>query len=205
MNRTKPRTQPVIQALVIGGSAGAVSALLQLLPVLPADFPLAVMVVIHLPPEDNGALAGFLNSQCQMRVKEAEDKEPVVPGVVCLAPAGYHLLVEPDFHLSLSQDDPVLFSRPSIDVLFESAADAYGSSLAAVILTGASADGAQGLHAVHRAGGRTFVQEPSTAAAPIMPQAALDACPDAQSLPLSQLAGVLSSLARAAEPHVPNS
>ncbi|WP_395738545.1 chemotaxis protein CheB [Prosthecobacter sp.] len=195
---TPPETsmQTGIQALVIGGSAGAVSALLKLLPVLPAEFPLAVMVVVHLPPDDNGALAGFLASQCQMSVKEAEDKEPATPGMIRLAPAGYHLLVEPDFQLALSQDDPVLFSRPSIDVLFESAADAYGSSLAAVVLTGASADGARGLQAVHRAGGRTFVQDPATASAPIMPQAALDACPEAQSLPLGQLAAVLWALAR---------
>ncbi len=190
-------------ALVIGGSAGAVGALLQLLPALPGDYPLPVLVVIHLPPDDRGTLAGLLNSQCQITVREAEDKEPITPGVAFLAPASYHLLVEPDFCLSLSQDEPVYFSRPSIDVLFESAADAYGSALTGVILTGASPDGAHGLQAVHRAGGRTFVQEPATAVAATMPEAALQACPAARALPLDQLAQALCALLLPTEVPVP--
>ncbi len=173
----EPMTSTRTQALVIGGSAGAVGPL------------------IHLPPDDKGALTGLLNGQCQVVVQEAEDKEPLRPGVVFLAPANYHLLVEPDFHLSLSQDDPVFFSRPSIDVLFESAADAYGSALAGVILSGASQDGAHGLQAVHRAGGRTFVQAPATAQATTMPLAALAACPEARALPLNELAKALCALA----------
>ncbi|WP_395744699.1 chemotaxis protein CheB [Prosthecobacter sp.] len=199
--QTQTQTQTQTQALVIGGSAGSVGALLQLLPSLPGGCPLPVLIVVHLPPEDNGGLAGLLDSQCQITVKEAEDKEPVRPGVACLAPADYHLLVEPDLSLSLSQDDPVYFSRPSIDVLFESAADAYGGGVAGVILTGASADGARGLRAIHRAGGRTFVQDPATAEAPIMPQAALQACPEACALPLEQLAQELRALVRPAELH----
>ncbi len=199
MNESKKRSH--IQALVIGGSAGAVGALMQLLPGLPGGFPLPVFIVIHLPPDDKGTLAGLLNSQCQMIVQEAEDKEPIRPGVISLAPANYHLLVERDFSFSLSQDDPVFYSRPSIDVLFESAADAYGSALAGVILTGASADGARGLQAVHRAGGRTFVQDPATAEVPTMPQAALAACPQAHVLPLSQLARTLCALALPTELH----
>ncbi|MDI1313650.1 chemotaxis protein CheB [Prosthecobacter sp.] len=194
-----PETRTSMQALVIGGSAGAVGALLKLLPWLPGGYPLPVLIVIHLPPDDRGTLAGLLNSQCQVTVKEAEDKEPICPGVAYVAPANYHLLVEPDFSFSLSQDEPLFFSRPSIDVLFESAADAYGSGLSGVILTGASQDGAHGLLAVHSAGGRTFVQEPATAEVSTMPLAALSACPEACALPLNQLAEELRALARATE------
>jgi two-component system chemotaxis response regulator CheB len=190
------QSSPNIQALVIGGSAGAVGALMRLLPGLPGSFPLPVLLVLHLPPDDKGSLVALLHSQCQVTVKEAEDKEPASPGVVCVAPANYHLLVEPDFTLSLSQDDPVFFSRPSIDVLFESAADAYGSALGAVILTGASPDGAAGLKAVHAAGGRTWVQDPATAGAPVMPLAALAACPEARVLNLGELAQELLALAQ---------
>lgn len=194
-----PETRMNRQALVIGGSAGAVGALLKLLPGLPGNYPLPVLIVIHLPPDDSGTLAGLLNSQCQVTVKEAEDKEPILPGVAYMAPANYHLLAEPDFTFSLSQDEPLFFSRPSIDVLFESAADAYGSALTGVILTGASQDGANGLLSVQRAGGRTFVQEPATAEAPTMPRAALSACPEACTLPLNQLAEELRALARPTE------
>lgn len=200
----EPGTSTEIQALVIGGSAGSVSALLQLLPALPGGFPLPVLIVIHLPVDEDGALAGLLDLQCRLPVKEAEDKEALRPGVVFLAPAGYHLLVEPDFSLSLSDDEPVFFSRPSIDVLFESAADAYGSALAGVILTGGSQDGAQGLQAVHRAGGLTFVQSPGSAEAAAMPLAALAACPLARALPLPELAQALCALGRSApEPQAP--
>lgn len=188
-----PQASRKIQALVIGGSAGAVGALLEILPSLPRDCPLAVMVVVHLPPDCDSILASLLNSRCHIPVKEAEDKEPVSPGMIYLAPPNYHLLVEPDFRLSLSQDEPVLYSRPAIDVLFESAADAYGDSLAGLILTGASSDGACGLRAVHEAGGLAFVQSPASSEATAMPQAALDACPKARMLDLPQLAVALQT------------
>ena len=185
------KSQPAsekIKALVIGGSAGAVGALLAILPALPRDCPIAVLIVVHIPPDSNNTLANLLHARCQIPVKEAEDKEPICPGMAYLAPPNYHLQVEPDFHLSLSQDEPVHYSRPSIDVLFETAADAYGDSLAGVILTGASRDGARGLLAVSNAGGLIFVQTPASAEAPTMPQAALDACPAAQTRDLSGLA-----------------
>lgn len=192
---TNSSSMSPLQALVIGGSAGAVGALLKLLPGLRGSFPMPVLVVVHLPPDDKGGLAELLNHQCQITVKEAEDKEPLRAGTAYLAPADYHLLVEPDFQLSLSQDDPVFYSRPSIDVLFESAADAYGSLLTGVVLTGASQDGARGLQAVHREGGRTLVQDPATAEADTMPRAALAACPQARALPLPELAEALRALA----------
>ncbi|HET6410220.1 MAG TPA: chemotaxis protein CheB [Chthoniobacteraceae bacterium] len=180
-----------IQAIVIGASAGAVDALLQILPQLPDDYSLTVLIVVHLPPDSESTLVPLLASRCRINVKEAEDKEPIQPGTVYLAPPNYHLLVEPELILSLSSEEPVLFSRPSIDVLFESAAEAYGDSLAGIVLTGGNADGAQGLMTVESAGGLTFVQTPGTAAFSEMPQAALDACPNARSLSLQDLATVL--------------
>ncbi len=184
-------THRQFRALVIGGSAGALGAMLRFLPLLPRRFPLPVMIVVHLPPDGESLLAPLLNSRCQLSVKEAEDKEPILPGVVYIAPPNYHLLVEPDFVLSLSQDECVLYSRPSIDVLFESAADAYGDALAGIILTGASSDGAAGLKALVDAGGRAYVQDPATAEASAMPEAALDACPTAQIVDPSQIAALL--------------
>ncbi|MBN8849606.1 MAG: chemotaxis protein CheB, partial [Sphingomonas sp.] len=142
-----------IEAVAIGASAGAVEALSAILPRLPADYPLPVLVVVHVPADRRSVLATLFQSKCRIAVREAEDKEPVVPGTVYFAPPDYHLQVEADRTLSLSADDPVLYSRPSIDVLFESAADAYGAALAGVVLTGANQDGARGLAAVAEAGG----------------------------------------------------
>lgn len=180
-----------VRAVVIGASAGAVDALLQILPPLPQEFPLALLMVVHLPPESDSTLALLLAGRCAIAVKEAEDKEPIRPGVAYLAPPNYHLLVEPDLLLSLSSEEPVLYSRPSIDVLFESAADAFGNSLAGVVLTGANSDGARGLRAVVDAGGIALVQEPAGAEASPMPLAALEACPAARALSLRELAAVL--------------
>ena len=132
------------EAVVIGASAGALEALSSLLPALPSDYRLPILIVVHLPPDKTSLLAELLRARCAIRVREAEDKEPIEPGVVYFAPPDYHLLVEQDRRLSLSDDEPVLFSRPSIDVLFESAADAYGGGLIGVVLTGANSDGANG-------------------------------------------------------------
>lgn len=180
-----------IEAVVIGGSAGAVHALLEILPDLPADYTRPLLLVVHLPPRSESNLAALLADRCRLAVKEAEDKEPIEPGTVYLAPPNYHLLVEPDRRLSLSSDEPVLYSRPSIDVLFESAADAYGDTLAGLILTGANADGANGLRAVAAAGGLAMVQSPANAEASAMPQAALDRCPAALILNLSEISAFL--------------
>ncbi|KAK0350625.1 hypothetical protein LTR94_028280, partial [Friedmanniomyces endolithicus] len=141
------------RAVVIGASAGAVQALLKILPALPAEFPAPVLVAVHVPADRDNVLAPLLQSRCRVRVKEAEDKETARPGVVYFAPSNYHLLVESNGDLALSSDEAVNYSRPSIDVLFESAADAYGAGLTGVILTGANEDGAAGLSAVAAAGG----------------------------------------------------
>ena len=143
--------------------------------ILPADFPLPILVVEHLHVSDDGAFARHLAHACRMPVEEACDKWPARPGHVYTAPANYHLLVEQDGTLSLSVDERVNWSRPSIDVLFDSAARAWGRELIAVILSGASADGARGLSIVRGAGGRTIAQDPNDAESPLMPQSAIDA------------------------------
>ena len=160
-------------AVVIGASAGGVHALQALLGALDADFPPAVLVVLHLPPGRESLMAELLGAACALPVAEALDKQPVRGGTVTLAPPDYHLLVEPEHCLALSVDDPVLFSRPAIDPLFESAAAAYGPRLLALLLTGASTDGSAGLAAVRRRGGQAWVQDPASASAATMPAAAL--------------------------------
>ena len=179
------------EAVVIGASAGALEVLSNLLPGLPADYRLPILIVVHLPPDKTSLLAELLRARCAIRVREAEDKEPIEPGVAYFAPSDYHLLVEQDKRLSLSDDEPVLFSRPSIDVLFESAADAYGGGLIGVVLTGANSDGAKGLKAVVEAGGVAVVQSPGSAYAVAMPEAAIATCPDARVLPVNEIAAYL--------------
>ena len=187
-------TDVPLKAVVIGASAGAVQALLAVLPALPPSFSLPVLVVVHVPPDRDNVLAPLLQAKCRLPVKEAEDKEPIVGGVVYFAPPDYHLLVETDGCVALSTDDPVNYSRPSIDVLFESAADAYGAGVIGVVLSGANHDGAAGLRAVLDAGGSAIVQDPAEAFATAMPDAALEACPSATIMNLDVLASFLSSL-----------
>jgi two-component system chemotaxis response regulator CheB len=164
----------VIHAIVIGGSAGSVPVLLDVLPALPAALVTPVIVVVHLPPEPS-RLARLLALACKRSVYEVEDKMPIEPSTIFVAPPNYHLLVERTRGLALSVDDPVHFSRPSIDVLFESAVDAFGGSLVGVLLSGANEDGATGLARLERAGGIAIVQDPATASATAMPEAALAA------------------------------
>lgn len=183
------------RAVVIGASAGALDALSSIIPLLPANYPLPMMTVVHLPADRNSLLAQLLQSKSQLRVREVEDKEPIEKGTVYIAPPDYHLLVEQNDRLSLSNEEPVHFSRPSIDVLFESAADVYGSDLIGVILTGASSDGALGLKAISDAGGVALVQHPHLATSPVMPQAALEACPGARALSIPEIVAYLQELA----------
>ena len=184
---------PRSRAVVMGASAGALDALLAILPSLPSNYPWPLIIVVHLPPDKDSALARLLSSRCSVTVKEAEDKEDLCPGTVYVAPPDYHLLIDPDYRLALSSDEPVLYSRPSIDVLFESAADAYGSDLIGVILTGANSDGTKGLRAVCDRGGSALVQDPDTADASAMPRAALAACPEAQRLSLALITQTLTA------------
>jgi two-component system chemotaxis response regulator CheB len=196
---TTPSFTP--EAIVIGASAGAIEALSAILPALPADYPLPLLIVVHLPPDTKSALPDIFAAKCRIEIKEAEDKETIRPGVVYFAPPNYHLLVESNRILSLSSDEPELYSRPSINVLFESAADAYGSGLLGVILTGGSSDGAHGLQAVSDAGGMTIAQDPQTAEVRAMPAAALEACLGARPMKLNEIAVMLSQLPYNASPH----
>jgi two-component system chemotaxis response regulator CheB len=184
-----------IRAVAIGASAGAVQALLHILPSLPASFPVPLLIVVHVPPDRDNALVALFQPRCPLNVKEAEDKEAIVGGTVYFAPSDYHLLVEGDHSLSLSWDEPVNHSRPAIDILLESASDAYGPALAAIILTGANQDGAAGLAAVARAGGVAIVQEPASAQVATMPEAALAACPSAIPMTLDDITSYLLTLA----------
>jgi len=184
-----------IEAIVMGGSSGALEALSTLLPALPAHCPISVAIVVHLPPTRPSHLAEVLAARTVLPLREAEDKEPIAAGTVYLAPPNYHLLVERTKSFALSADEAVLFSRPAIDVLFESAADAYGERLAGIVLTGASADGARGLSAVKRRGGIAIVQTPDGAVAPEMPRAALSMVAADHVLSLPDLATLLGQLA----------
>jgi two-component system, chemotaxis family, protein-glutamate methylesterase/glutaminase len=187
-----------IEAVVVGVSAGGVDALSVLLPALPRDFLPAVLIVLHRPRERPSPLIDIFQPKCALPVCEAQDKEPVRPGTVYFAPPDYHLLVDEGPTLALSVDEPVHFSRPSIDVLFESAADCYGPRLAALVLTGANSDGAHGTAAVREAGGVTVVQTPETALATAMPLAALAQGPVDFVLPLEQMARWLRVIGSAA-------
>ncbi len=161
-----------VAAVVIGGSAGSLEVLRAIVRELPQSLPCPVVIVIHLPSHSSG-LAALLGADTGLRVKQAEDKEPIAAGTIYIAPPSYHLLIESQRSFALSVDAPVHFSRPSIDVLFETACDVYGASLVGVLLSGASEDGAAGLQEIHAAGGTTIVQSPLSAEVAIMPAAAM--------------------------------
>lgn len=179
--------------VVIGASLGGTHAVAELLGSLPHDFPLPLAIVQHRHKDSDGALQPVLQRASVLPVVEVEDKQPITGGVAYLAPADYHLLVECNT-FALSTDEPVLYARPSIDVLFESAADAYGKAVIGIILTGASADGAKGLAAIKAQQGVAVVQEPASAECGVMPGAALSAVAADFVVPLVQIAPVLVKL-----------
>lgn len=183
-----------IDAVVMGASAGGIRALSVLLPALPRSLRAPVFIVLHLPRDKPSLLTDIFSRKCAVPIREAEDKEPVVPGTVYFAPANYHLLLDRGPQLALSADDPVYHSRPSIDVLFESAADVYADRLLGVILTGANEDGASGLASVHDQGGVTVVEHPETSYSPQMALAALKMRPADLVLPLEQIGLLLGTL-----------
>ena len=162
------------ELVVIGGSAGGIEVLNVLLGALPAGFAPAVMIVTHLPPDSPSYLVPAFAHRCALPVLEPDAGERIMPGRVHIAPPGYHMLVEVDRTVALSTDAAVRFSRPSIDVLFESAAAVYGERLLALLLSGANDDGAQGLKRVRALGGTAWVQAPDTAVSPEMPRAAIE-------------------------------
>jgi two-component system, chemotaxis family, protein-glutamate methylesterase/glutaminase len=159
--------------IVIGGSAGGLYPILTLLPGLVASLPAAVLIVLHRQSHYESVLTDLLSAKATLPVKEASEKEPLLPATIYIAPADYHLLIETDHTFSLDDSEKVNFSRPSIDVTFTSAALAYGSRMTALLLSGANTDGTEGLIDVHDAGGTTAVQDPATADADYMPRQAI--------------------------------
>lgn len=182
------------KAVVIGVSTGGVSALKKLLGALAPDFPLPILIATHIMADSDDALAKLLDTLCAIRVKEADEQEIILPGTAYLAPANYHLLVERGGVLALSVDPPVNFARPSVDVLFESAAGAFGSMLIGVILTGAGFDGSNGLLKIKQNGGVTVVQDPADAEMDSMPKSALKLVKVDHIAKLNEIPGLLTRL-----------
>lgn len=181
--------------VVVGASAGGLRALELVLGSLPTGFPVPIVAVQHRARESTDAFAEVLARSTPLPVREIEDEDPLRAPGVYIAPPDYHVLVEPG-RLALSIDDPVSFSRPSIDVLFESAADTYGPRVLAVLLTGANADGAHGVARVKEAGGIAIVQDPKTAESPEMPAAAIAVARIDRVLPLDDIAGEILRIVR---------
>ena len=181
------------EIIVIGTSWGGLAAVRAILGALPAEFDIPIVVVQHRHRDSDAKLGRFIRRHTHMRVCDVEDKMPVEPGRLYVAPPDYHTLVEQGF-LSLSTEGPVRYSRPSIDVMLTSAADAYERRTVGVILTGANNDGARGLRRVADVGGLPIVQDPASAEVATMPKAAIAAVPMARVFPLDRIAGFLASL-----------
>lgn len=162
----------MIKAIVIGGSAGSLQVMIDIISQIKNRIGIPIIVVLHLSEESND-LPIILEKYSLMDVKEAEDKEKIIPNKIYIAPASYHLQIEGDQIFSLSTDDPVNYARPSIDVLFSSAAEIFQNDLVGILLTGANVDGAEGLRKIEDFGGKAFIQDPSTAYMQAMPKAGI--------------------------------
>jgi two-component system chemotaxis response regulator CheB len=181
-----------MNAFIIGGSAGAIEALKVILPHLPSERAFPVIVVLHLLPRGQSLLPAIFRERCSWPVKEAESTEVIENGVIYFAPNDYHLSIESTHSFSLSNEEPLMYSRPSIDLFFKSAASVYKSELTALLLSGANADGAQGLLEILDRGGRCLAQAPETAEFPEMPKAALALSPGVSSLTPRQIVEFLN-------------
>lgn len=190
-----PEAKASFDLVVVGASWGGLQALTWLLEGLPDDFPTPLVVAQHRSTDSSNVMVRLLQDRSSLAISEASDKDVIEPGHVYIAPPDYHLLVEPG-SLALSTDEFVHHSRPSIDVAFESAADAYADRLVGVILTGANTDGSAGLKRIRDEGGVTVVQDPATAARPEMPSAAMAAVRGAKVLPLRKIAPFLVEICR---------
>ncbi|SFS02576.1 two-component system, chemotaxis family, response regulator CheB [Stenotrophomonas maltophilia] len=182
------------EVMVVGASAGGVAALQAIVEALPAGLSVPVLVVLHVPRDRNSRIVEVLSPHCAVPVREAEDKQPIERGTVTFAPPDYHLLVEDRSSVALSIDPPVLYSRPAIDPLFESAAAVFGPRVLALLLTGASSDGSEGVAAVREAGGRAWLQCPEEAEASMMPASALQHAGADAVLPLELMCRRLKEL-----------
>jgi two-component system, chemotaxis family, protein-glutamate methylesterase/glutaminase len=189
-----PLKRTNFEAVVIGTSTGGMEALRTILQAMPSNFPLPIIVVQHLHPHSDNFLSQYLNEKSELTVKQADEKENIEPGVVYLAPPNYHLLIETDKTFSLSTTPRVNYARPAIDVLFDTAADAYGEKLIGIVLTGANDDGSRGLKRIKEMGGLAIVQDPATAEISSMPKAAIAIANVDYILPLDQIAPFLAGI-----------
>ena len=187
------------ELLIIGGSAGSLEVVLEILPLLKEDMDYAIILVMHRRSGDS-LLTGLLSDKTKLKVKEAEEKEFIQPGIIYIAPADYHLLVEQDKTLSLDFSEKIHYSRPAIDASFETAAEAYKASLVGILLSGANADGAEGLRQVKLAGGLTIVQDPDEAVVSYMPQQAIDNQAAERILNTRQIIELMNQLNRTIRP-----
>lgn len=160
------------EIIVIGGSAGSIDVLMEILPNLPEEFPIPIIVVLHRKPSKDNVPENIFQNKSKIYVVEVEDKMPIQKNIVYLAPGGYHLLIEKDHSFALDFSEKVNYSRPSIDVTFESVVDIYKEKVIGILLTGANADGARGLKLIKDSGGYTIIQSPETSMMPMMPEAA---------------------------------
>lgn len=182
------------QAVVIGVSAGGISALTKVLPNLPLNLPIPILIVQHIGADAQNYLAEHFSKKCKLNVVEAKDKEPITSGNIYFAPPNYHMLIEADQTIALSTEAKINFSRPSIDALFETAAETYCSNLIGIILTGANSDGANGLAKIKSFGGLTIVQSPETAEVDTMPTAAISHSKIDYITPFDEISTLLTTL-----------
>lgn len=180
--------------LIIAGSAGSLNIILQLLPQIRPNAILSIVVLIHRKDDNDSMLAEILNNKSSIPVFEVEDKDPIEGGKAYIAPGNYHLLIESDFHFSLDNSEKVQYSRPSIDVSFQSAAEVYKRNLACILLSGANADGSLGVKRVLAMGGCVAVQDPTTAEVPFMPSQAISVNKNVTVLPPSEMAAWVNNL-----------
>jgi two-component system chemotaxis response regulator CheB len=185
---------PSIQLIVIGGSAGSLEVILKLIPALHAYLPVAIIIVTHRKANNDELLVDLLSARTTWPVKEAEEKEPIEANTIYIAPADYHLLLEKDRSFSLDVSEKVNYSRPSIDTTFESAAEVYGSSLLGILLSGANADGVEGMKRIKSLGGSCLVQDPDTADVDYMPRQAVQQVKVDKILPAAAMADYINSL-----------
>ncbi|KIL96832.1 Chemotaxis response regulator protein-glutamate methylesterase CheB [Paramagnetospirillum magnetotacticum MS-1] len=189
-----------IRAVAMGCSAGGIAALHDILPALPANLPVPVIIVCHSGPAATDLLSAAIRRDCRLPVAEAQERSPALPGHIHVAPPDYHLLIEPDGTFALSAEERIHNVRPAIDALLETAAEAWGEELLAVLLTGANEDGAQGMAAVKAAGGHCIVQDPSDAVADVMPRAAIARGAADWIAPLDRIAFLITSLCQDSRP-----
>jgi two-component system, chemotaxis family, protein-glutamate methylesterase/glutaminase len=182
------------EAIVVGVSAGGLNAMKIMFSLLPANFEVPIIIVQHVSPRSDNQWIELLNEKSKLRIKEADEKEKIKKGFIYVAPANYHLLIEKDKTFSLTIDERVSYARPSIDVLFETAADAYKDKLIGIVLTGSNNDGTNGIKTIKEVGGLTIVQDPKTAEYPFMPASAIDVIKPDYILPLEEIIDLLINI-----------